>query len=336
MVTIKEVARRAGVSIATVSRVINNVDNVGEKYKEAVLKAIDEMNYHPNIAARSLRNRYYKVIGVIIPDFSIPFFEKIIKNIESNFYKEGHIVLFVNTYNNPKIEKESFCFMLEKQADIILICSTGGNEDYLKRYNKRDDLQIILLDRRIKCHKYPIVCLNKRKGMYLAVDYLAKKGHKKIALISGPRRISTNYDRYMGIKDYLYDHEQTWNGHILYYFGQFSEQYGYSTMKKILHNKNHSTAIITGGSMIAKGVFLYCRENNLRIPEDISLISFGDFSSGELICPRITYIGDEYKKIGSSLIKLIRLAFTRRLNNIEIVIQPQLYLHDSVMEIKEK
>jgi LacI family transcriptional regulator len=103
-----------------------------------------------------------------------------------------------------------------------------------------------------------------------------------------------------------------------------------------MYKKDPPTAIITGGSIIAKGVFLYCRENNLIIPDDISVISFGDFPFGGLVCPRLTYVGDEYEKIGDGLVKLIRQVFNGKLNNIETVIEPQLCLHDSVMEMKKE
>jgi len=281
-----------------------------------------------------MKSRRFKTIGVIISDFSVPFFEKIIKKIEDEFCKKGHLLLFVNTYDNPEIEKAGIYFMIEKQTDVLLICSTGENEDYLKRFQQKG-LQIIFFDRRPKHHKFPMVYVNKREGMYRTIDYLSKKGHQKIVLISGPRQVSSNYDRYMGITDYLYDHELTWRGSISYYFGAFSEQYGYSMMKELVCNGNHPTAIVTGGSIIATGVFLYCRENNLRIPEDISLVSFGDFSSGKLIYPRLTYINDEHEKLSNHLIKLIQLAFNKELNDIEIIIPSQLCVYDSVIEISK-
>ena len=296
--------------------------------------------------AKNLRSRYLRklrpcmkevrdVIIVSVVPIALRQVEKIIKKIEDVFCKKGHLLLFVNSYDNPEIEKAGIYFMLEKQADVLLIGSTGENEDYLKRFQQKG-LQIIFLDRRAKHHKFPMVYVNKREGMYRAIDYLAKKGHQKIALISGHRQVSSNYDRYMGITDYLYKHELTWRGSISYYFSAFSEQYGYSMMKELVCNRNYPTAIVTGGSIIATGVFLYCRENNLRIPEDISLISFGDFSGGKLIYPRLTYINDEHEKLGNHLIKLIQLAFNKELNDdIEIIIPSQLCVNDSVIQISK-
>ncbi len=331
MITIKDVANHAGVSIATVSRVMNNADNVGEEYRTAVLKAIEELDYRPNAVAQSLKSRRFKTIGVIVSDFSVSFFEWIIKDIEQKFCIKGHMLLFVNTYDSPELEKRGIQFMLEKQADIILICSTGENEDYLKKI-QHEGISVIFFDRRPREYAFPMVIVDKREAMYRTLDYLWGIGHRRIALISGPLQMTSNYDRYMGITDYLYDHNISPRA-ISYFFGEFSEKYGYSTMKALMKSKSGPTAIVTGSSVIAIGVYVYCAENQLRIPEDVSVVSFGDFSCGQIIYPRLSYIDDEHNELSKHLIRMIQKAFNEELTEKEIIIHSQIQINHSAVEI---
>lgn len=328
MVTIKDVALQAGVSIATVSRVMNNADNVGEEYKIAVQKAIEELNYQPNAAARSMKKKAFRTIGVIMSDFSVPFFEKIIKQIEKTFRSKGHLVLFVNTYDNPETEKQGIQFMVEKQADVILICSTGENEDYLAHLQDQG-ISVIFFDRRSKNHLFPTFYVDKRKAIYRALEYLYLMEHKKIAFISGPRQLSTNYDRYMGIMDFVYEKEISSN-YISYYFGTFSEEYGYSVMDELLKEKDPPSAVIVGSAVLAAGVLLYCKEHDIDIPGQLSLISFGDFSTGKLIEPRLTYLEDMHERLGQLLVEAIQEAFDQVLEPRQITVSSELITNESV------
>ena len=330
MVTIKDVALQAGVSIATVSRVMNNVDNVGEEYKTAVQKAIEELNYQPNAVARSMKKRTFRTIGVIMSDFSVPFFEKIIKQIEKTFRSKGHLVLFVNTYDNPATEKQGIQFMVEKQADVILICSTGENEDYLAQLQEQG-ISVIFFDRRSKDHLFPTYYVDKRKAIYHALEYLYQMEQRKIAFISGPRQLSTNYDRYMGIMDFVYEKEINPNS-ISYYFGSFSEEYGYSVMDELLREKEPPSAVIVGSAVLAAGVLLYCKEHDIVIPGQLSLISFGDFSSGKLIEPRLTYLEDMHDLLGQLLVEAIQESFDQTLEPRQITIPSELINNASVSQ----
>ena len=332
MVTIKDVARKAGVSIATVSRVMNGVSNVGAENRESVLRAIEELEYQPNAVAQAMKKKTFCTIGVIMPDFSTPFFEKIIMKIEAAYRGNGNLVLFVNTYDDPKIERKGIEFMVERQTDVLLISSTGENEDYLARLMDKD-MPIVFLDRRSKTHKFPSIYIDKRAGMYQAMEYLAQMNHERVALISGPRQLATNYDRYEGASRFLYDNEKSPNN-IQYYFDSFTEEYGYSTTEKLLKSENRPSAIVVGSAVLATGVITCCRDNGVRLPEDISLISFGDLAQGKLIDPRLTYIDDGHKEIAERLLCMIEQALNKELTCEEVVLQPKLIINNSVQKLK--
>ncbi|MBE5783996.1 MAG: LacI family transcriptional regulator [Clostridiales bacterium] len=332
MATIKDVALRAGVSVATVSRVLNNAETVGESYRTAVQAAIEELNFQPNIAARSLKKRPYRTIGVIMPDFSTPFYEKIIKRIENKFRSGSDLVLFVNAYDDPRIEKKGIDFMMEHQADVILISSTGQNEQQLAKVQSAG-VGVIFVDRRPGEPLFPAVYMDKKSGMRKALEHLEKMGHSRIAVVTGPRQLASNYDRYVGAMDYLYEKARD-PGAIPFYYGSFSEHYGYEIAGQILNEQNPPTAIVAGSAVIAAGIMGYCREKGVKIPQDLSLISFGDFSHGRLIEPRLTYITDENEQIGALLARRITDYFAGKLTNTVDMAQPRLVIHGSVCQRK--
>ena len=319
--------------MATVSRVLNHAETVGESYRSAVQAAIKELNFQPNIAARSLKKRPYRTIGVIMPDFSTPFYEKIIKRIETEFRAGGDLVLFVNAYDDPRIEKKGIAFMMEHQADVILISSTGQNEKELADV-QASGVGVIFVDRRPGEPSFPAVYMDKKSGMAQALSYLEECGHKRISVVTGSRLLASNYDRYAGAMDYLYLQGRS-PADIPFYYGSFSEEFGYETAEKLLRNENAPTAILAGSAVIAAGIMRYCRENGIRVPEDVSLISFGDFSFGQLIEPRLTYITDENEAIGGLLAERIHHYFDGTLTNTVDLVQPRLVIHGSVCQREE-
>ncbi len=328
MVTIKDVARRAGVSIATVSRIINGADNVGERYRIAVQEAIKELDYQPDAVAQSMKKKTFRTIGVVMSDFSVPFFGQILKQIEKAYRSNGDLVLFVNTYEDPEIEKKGIQFMVEKRADVLIISSTGMNEDYLFRLQEKG-MSIILLDRRSRKYLFPSIFVDKKTAMYKVLEYLWDMGHREIVSISGPRQLSTNYDRYSGISDFCYDKSLS-PDIISCYFGSYSEEYGYKVVENLIREEKTVTAVVVGSVAQAAGVVLYCKEKNIKIPEELSLVSFGEFSLSKLIEPRLTHISDEQEEIGQGLIEMIHAAFEKSLEKKSIVVQPKLIIHESV------
>lgn len=318
-ITIKEVAKKADVSIATVSRVLNNANNVSEDIKKRVEKVIEELNYQPNSNARALKNSETKTIGIIVPDLSISFFSRIIKIVENKAKEYGYMLLVVSTDDNSKDEREYLQIMAEKRVSGIIIATAGGNDEYMQKIQQAG-IPIVIIDRRPQIKEFDNVYMDKVNAIYDITNHLIEKGHERIVLISGKRELSTNYDRFMGFVKAYYDKGKSFD-QTSCYFGEYSKEHGVKAFKEILSKDEKPTAIISGSEIITHGILLEAQKRNIEFPNDFSLISFGTFSGSELLPIQITYIDDMKEEIGEFAGELLldRLIGERK-ENIEHVL----------------
>lgn len=300
--TMKDVAEKAGVSTATVSRVINRADNVNPELRKKVMRVIEELDYKPNQLARSLKSSETNTIAFISSDMSNPFFIRIAKKVEEAVRKNNYTIVIGSTEDKPEIELEYLKLLYEKRVDGIVISSTGENEDYLKDLSKK--IPVICVDRRPQKNNLNSVCVDKEKATYEAVNFLTERKHQKIALVTGAKKIITNYDRYVGYTKGIYDNNVALNSDYIK-FGQFSFEFGKNSLLELLALKEKPTAVIAGNSFIAAGILLIAREKNVTIPDDLSLISFGNISNSQLITPSLTYIDEKVDEIGRKASNLL-------------------------------
>lgn len=326
--TMKDVAERAGVSTATVSRVINKADNVNPELREQVLKVIEELDYKPNQLARSLKSSVTNTIAFISSDISNPFFIKIAKKVEEGIRNDNYTIIIGSTEDDPQAELKYLKLLYEKRVDGIVISSTGENEDYLKELSRK--MPVICIDRRPETHKLNSVYVDKEKATYEAVNYLAEKKHKKIALVTGAKSIITNYDRYIGYIKGIYENDITLNSNYIK-FGQFSFEFGEEALLDLLDLEERPTAVIAGNSFITAGVLLKAKELNLSIPKDLSLISFGNIANSQLITPKLTFIDEKVDEIGEKASDLLLAGLKDKKSKIrEIKIKTKINNGDSV------
>lgn len=330
--TIKDVAKSAGVSIATVSRVINNVSNVKSNIREKVQNAIRELDFKPNELARGLKNDVTHTIGVIISDISNPFFMSIIREIEKKVKQFGYFLLMVSTDDDPEKERQYIKVMREKRVDGIIISSTGKNEDYLKSIQE-SGLPIVFIDRKPFKHKFDTVYVDKALAMYDITNYLLSKGHRRIALVSGPRDIMTNFDRFTGYARSYHEANIPLDNSLIMY-GEFSEKYGREALNTVMEMSDRPSVIVSGSVQITRGMLLEAKEKNILIPEDISLVSYGNIDMSALICPSLTYVESLNEKIGSIAGDII----LSRLENPgekteQVVLESNMILGDSIKEL---
>lgn len=332
--TIKDVAKHADVSIATVSRVMNGADNVNPALKEKVLNSIKELSYTPNQLARGLKSNVTKTIGVIIADIANPFFMKIMRQIETIIGGHGYTMLIVSTDDNAEKESKYINIMINKGVDGIVISPTGENEDLLYLVQKKG-IPVVLISRRPNRLYFDTVYVDKADGTKKLNKYLFDKGHKKIALITGPKEFSSNKDRLRGyIESYFQENIQTDNTLIMN--GEFTYEFGLASMKKIVDNKMDITAIIAGSPQITTGIYTQTKRMGVRIPEDISIVTYGDILNAELIEPRLTYINAMEEEIGREAGKLI----LQRIDNFdekpkEVIFESIIIEGKSVKNIKK-
>lgn len=330
--TIKDVARLSGVSIATVSRVINEADNVNPDTKEKVMQVISKLNYKPNRIARGLKNNTTNTIGIIVSNIANPFFMNVIREIEKKLKSAGYSLILGSSDDNQEKENEYIKLFNEKQIDGLIISSTGKNEDYLIELQKTG-LPIICIDRRAKNNKLNSVFVDKKDLTYRMVKYLVSRGHREIALATGSKDLITNFDRYLGYNEAFFDLDLKINNDYLF-FSEFSVDFGKCFLKKILTKSTIPTAIISGSSLITEGILIQAQHFGLEIPTDFSLITFGNIDMSELIKPKLTYADPMADIIGQQSAELLLNKLKLIDNNIETVnLKAEIIENDSVITL---
>lgn len=302
-VTIKDIAREAGVSVTTVSRVINNKPDVSDKTKEKILKIIDKFNYNPNSVARGLVMQKTHTIGLIIPDISNPFFPDIAKAIEDKAQKLGYSVILFNTDNHLEREKKGVELFKSKQVDGLIVSLSLGNEDILKDLKKRN-YPVVQIDRAVFNHLYPLISIDNQKSAYKIVQFLIKKGHKRIAHITGDLNTTTARDRLSGYKNALRDFDIEIENKLIIE-GDYSKRAGVEGAEKFLKMKNPPTAVFAANDLTAAGVYNAVFAEGLSIPGDIAVVGHDDIDLASLLRPALTTMSQPMYSIGERAVTVL-------------------------------
>ena len=329
-VTIKDIAREAGVSVTTVSRVINNKPDVSDKTKEKVLKIIDEFNYNPNSVARGLVMQKTHTIGLIIPDISNPFFPDIAKAIEDKAQKLGYSVILFNTDNHLEREKKGVDLFKSKQVDGLVVSLSLGNENILKDLKKRN-YPVVQIDRAVLNHLYPLISIDNKKSAYEIVQFLIKKGHKKIAHITGDLNTTTARDRLAGYKKALHDFDIEIDEELIIE-GDYSKKAGLEGAEKLLKLKNPPTAVFAANDLTAAGVYNAVFAEGLNIPEDIAVAGHDDIDLASLLRPALTTMSQPKYSIGERAVTVLMKMINsdRELKIDDQILSTNLIIRESV------
>lgn len=288
MATIKDVAKTAEVSISTVSHVINETRFVSDELRERVLNAMEQLNYHPNALARSLRLGETKTIGLIIPDNSNPYFAEIARTIEDIGYKNGYSVILCNSDGNLDKEAAYINMLITKQVDGVILISAGYQQEHLLEL-REFGIPFVVSDRDISPALADLVLVNNEQGGYDATRYLIGLGHRNIACITGPSDITPSADRVHGYRRAL-------TGAGIYIredyivSGDFRYHSGQTAMMKLLQVDELPTAVFVCNDVMAIGALRALRNANLRVPDDISIVGFDDIPLASEITPALTTI----------------------------------------------
>lgn len=303
MSTIKDVARQAGVSITTVSHVINETRFVSEKLTQKVYDAMDDLNYRPNIIARSLRSGRTKTIGLVIPDISNPYFADFSRRIEDKGYEHGYNVILCNTDENLAKEERYVDGLISKQVDGLIFFSSGVNKSFKDNPNK-GDIPIVVTDRESEGIASDVVLIDNYQGGYEATRYLISIGHRRIACISGPSMIRPSAQRVDGYLKALdeagipFDDALLRMGDLRYYGGE--EQ-----MKIIMKLPEPPTAVFACNDMMALGAIRTIREAGCSVPDDYSIVGFDNTPLSKYVTPQLTTISQPVKEMADLAVELL-------------------------------
>ena len=303
METIIEVARRAGVSAMTVSRVVNRSGYASPATRAKVEAAIAELGYVPNAVARQLRSKRSHTIALVVSDITNPFFTTIARGVEDAAATRGYAVMFANTDESEVEEIEYLRMLAQRQIDGVLLVPAGDSAASFQLLEGQE-IPVVVIDRRVVSRKVDEVRCDSEAGAYELVRHLIGLGHTRIAVITGRRNISTSTDRVVGYERALREAGLPVSPELEAY-DSFSLEGGYRQVNQILANGGKPTAIFATNNFLAFGALRALREAGLRIPDDVSLVTFDDLPVEWHDDPFITVLAQPAYELGRRATELL-------------------------------
>jgi len=288
-ITIADVAKHANVSKSTVSQYLNKrYEYMSEKTRKKIEETIKELNYEPNIIARSLKQKSTFTVGVVVANILHTFSTQIIRAIENYFYQQDFHIIVCNADDEPKKEKKYIEMLRAKQVDGIIIFPTGGNLELYKRM-KRDEFPIVFMDRTIQDLGITTVMLDNHLAAKLAVDHFVEKGYENIAIVTTSiiRNISPRVERIQGYKDALQGHDLPVHPD---YIKTADVEKIPAALSELFALAKPPEAILAGNDIVLNEVLRYMKKYGLKIPEDAAVIGIDDVSYADFYTPPITTV----------------------------------------------
>ena len=291
----KDVARRAGVSVGTVSHVINGSAHVREPLRERVLHTIRDLGYQPSQLARGLRKNQSNIVGMIVPDITNPFFTAVVRGAEDISYQNGLRLLLCNTDNDPAKELAYWDDLRSyRTAGLILIPSVSSRMGSIRERG----FPVVCLDRLPKGWERDSIAVDNAAGAEAATAHLLSLGHRRIAMITGDMGLANAVNRLAGFRAAMRRARIEVEPEYIQE-GRFNRLSGYEKMGVLLRLQPRPTAIFASNDLIALGVLAALRENGLRCPEDISLVGFDDLEFSEFVLPALTTVSQPGYQMGT-------------------------------------
>ena len=329
--TIIHVAKMAGVSISTVSRVINKKGGVSKDLEDKIKSAIDKLKYMPNTVARALKAKSTKSIGLIIPSIENPVFPPLVKVIEDTAKKYGFSTVLCNSDGILEEEANYLQLLVEKQVDGIILNAIG---DYHERFEvvRNTNTPIIILGRKIEGFKTTCVTINNTMGAYMAVEYLIKTGMKNIAFLYGSMESSSALnDRFEGYKHALKDNRIKFNSKLVAK-GNRSFEGGAFATDEIIKRGVPFDAIFASNDMMALGCIEKLLDSGYNVPGDISVMGYDDIPMAGIFRPHLSTIRSPINDLGKEAVKtILRIIYTKNDKLNEKSFEPELVIRGSTL-----
>ncbi|WML33788.1 LacI family DNA-binding transcriptional regulator [Clostridium sp. OS1-26] len=305
--TINDIAGKAGVSLTTVSRVLNNSGYVKKETKIRVLKAIEELNYTPSAIARSLSKSKTNTIGVLIPEINNQFYGEVIKGISQVADECDLNIILCNTDENIQKELKALKLLKEQRIRGIIIAPTSVedelNSEYLKTIEQLG-IPVVLLDGHVKYSDFSGVFVDNIKGAFDSTEALIKAGHKKIAIITGRMNSDAAQNRLIGYKKALnVNNIDIDDRYIL--FGDYGQESAYICTKKIIEMEDRPTAIFVSSNKMTVGCVKALRSHKLKIPEDIAIVGFDKVDVLNSLGMNISFVDGPTTELGIASMKIL-------------------------------
>ena len=305
-VTMRDVARRAGVSVKTVSRVVNDQSEVADETRQRVLTAIGELGFRPSKVARALVTQRTETVGLILSDITNPFFPEFSRGVMDVAQAEGYSVFVCNSDGQGKAQTRALDSLVDHAVDGIILFPTYESENEIRSF-ARHYQPVVVVNRFFEHPGIGLVMMKAYQGARLVVDYLVSKGHTAIGMIAGPSSPLSLMRRVQGFQDGLKDHGlpavDEW---ILP--GPPVLAHGVEAARQLLTQHPQVTAIFAYNDLLALGAIQICKELRRRVPDDCAVIGFDDIEFAAMVSPALTTVHvDKYQLGQQSMARLLEM-----------------------------
>lgn len=305
---IKEIARRAGVSTATVSRAINRVPTVDPKLARRVWKVIDELGYVPNTQARALVSGRSRMFGLIVSEITNPFFPEIVQVFEDTAVQHGYEIMLTSTVHDPRRMELSIRRMIERRVEGVAIMTFGMEESVLEHLTDRN-VPLVFVDVGPSRPRVSNIRIDYRRGIRQAVQHLAALRHKRIAFIAGPSTLKSAVARKHAFIESMQEIGLEVETELLAQ-GDHTVEGGMAAAQKLLSRRERPTAVLCSNDMTAIGVMRKAFEHGIPLPSGLSVVGFDDIRLAQFVVPPLT-------TVQMSQSELAKIAFNALLADVE-------------------
>ena len=329
MATIRHVAQHAGVSVTTVSHVVNTTRHVSKAVSDRVDLAIRELGYVPSAVARSLKSNSTRTLGMLIPNSSNPYFAEIVRAVEDRCFAAGYTLILCNTDDAPQRQSVYLKVLAERRIDGLIVVSTGDDEALVAQLHGLK-MPAVLLDREIDDPGCDLVETAHKEGGLLAMRHLLALGHTDIACIAGPAHVSAGEQRVEGWRQALAEAGVATDAPPSR--GGFTSQGGYEAMQSILQatGQKRPTAVFVCNDLMAIGALRAAHEAGVHVPDALSVVGFDDIELSAYTCPPLTTVAQPKDRIGALAVDmLLERLRGQRLETSKVMLQPELRVRSS-------
>lgn len=328
MANIRDVARRAGVSPVTVSRVINNAGPVSDETRSKVEAAIEELNYVPNIMARSLRSRRTDTLALVITDVTNPFWTTVARGVEDKAVENGFSVILCNSDEDPEKLENYVQLLIQRRVDGVVIAPVRKDASPLRSFSQHG-IPYVVIDGRVDGIDTDLVVGDSVGGAYGLTKHLIELGHRRIAIIAGPEQAPTADDRLEGYLQALQEAKIPIDERLIER-GAFDQESGCELTLQLLELEERPTALFAGNNLIGLGALVALQTRGIRVPDEMAVVAFDELPQLSAVYPVLTVAAQPAYEMGAIATELLLERLTgKRTERREVVLETKLILRRS-------
>lgn len=328
-VTIADVAKEAGVSMQTVSRVINEKGEVSSETRQRVLEAIEQLGYRPNSLARGLALNKTLTLGLIVPDIANPFFPEIVQGAEEVALAHGYTILLGNTNESPEREMNVLRTFESRRVDGLILCSSRlSEEELLPLLGKHNE--VVLVNRQVTLENVSMVRVDHVQGTSLAISHLLAQGRRRLGFLAGPATSHSHHVRVAAVRQSLLEQGLPYDPARIFLCAPTTEG-GYLTAHDVLRQQPDLEGLLCYNDLVAIGVLQACSELGIAVPDRLAVIGHDNIQAAHLVTPALTTISISKTALGAKATELLLKRLAGDQQGIDLLLPSQLIVRASTL-----